>query len=167
MRLPIIEPSELSKEQQSLYEDMRAGIAANFKGFVNIRADGALLGPWNPWIREPKFGKPVWELVKAMVSSPSLPAEVREVAILVTGSHFRSGYELYAHVLVAEGRGLSDEKLATIVAGQRPAGSGTSAGGLGAGVAGTSLDLPGNHPQSSSVDAPAAGCDGRRKSPRR
>src|SRR5437762_2733607 len=120
MRLPIIEPSELSKEQQSLYEDMRAGIAANFKGFVNIRADGALLGPWNPWIREPKFGKPVWELVKAMVSSPSLPAEVREVAILVTGSHFRSGYELYAHVLVAEGRGLSDEKLATIVAGQRP-----------------------------------------------
>jgi 4-carboxymuconolactone decarboxylase len=42
------------------------------------------------------------------------------MAILVTGSHFRSGYELYAHVLVAEQRGLSDEKLATIVAGQRP-----------------------------------------------
>ena len=37
------------------------------------------------------------------------------------GSHFRSGYELYAHVLVAEQRGRSDEKLATIVAGQRPA----------------------------------------------
>jgi len=71
-------------------------------------------------IREPKFGKPVWELVKAMVSNPSLPAAVREVAILVTGAHFRSGYELYAHVAVAENRGLSDEKLATIVAGQRP-----------------------------------------------
>jgi hypothetical protein len=38
----------------------------------------------------------------------------------VTGAHFRSGYELYAHVIVAEGRGLSDEKLETIVAGQRP-----------------------------------------------
>ena len=82
--------------------------------------DGALLGPWNPWIREPRFGKPVWELVKAVASKPLLPAPVREVAILVTGSHFRSGYELYAHVLVAEQRGLSDEKLATIVAGQRP-----------------------------------------------
>jgi alkylhydroperoxidase family enzyme len=120
MRLPIVPPAELSAEQKPLYDDMRQGIAANFQGFVNVRDDGTLLGPWNPWIREPKFGKPVWELVKAMVSNPSLPAAVREVAILVTGAHFRSGYELYAHVAVAENRGLSDEKLATIVAGQRP-----------------------------------------------
>jgi hypothetical protein len=35
---------------------MRHGIAANFQGFVNVRDDGALLGPWNPWIHEPKFG---------------------------------------------------------------------------------------------------------------
>jgi 4-carboxymuconolactone decarboxylase len=120
MRLPIIPPSNLNAEQKPLYDDMRHGIAANFQGFVNVRDDGALLGPWNPWIHEPKFGKPVWELTKAMVSKPSLPAAVREVAILVTGAHFRSGYELYAHVIVAEHRGLSDEKLSTIVAGQRP-----------------------------------------------
>ena len=120
MRLPIVPPSELTAEQKPLFEDMKQGIAANFQGFVNIRSDGALLGPWNPWIHEPKFGKPVWELTKAMVSNPSLPGPVREVAILVTGSHFKSAYELYAHVIVAEHRGLSDEKLATIVAGQRP-----------------------------------------------
>ena len=120
MRLPILDPKELTDEQKPLYDDMRAGIKDHFKGFVNMRDDGALLGPWNPWIREPRFGGPVWELVKAIASNPLLPAPVREVAILVTGSHFRSGYELYAHVLVAEQRGLSDEKLATIVAGQRP-----------------------------------------------
>jgi alkylhydroperoxidase family enzyme len=99
---------------------MKKGIEAHFKGFINIRDDGALLGPWNPWIREPRFGKPVWELVKAVASNPLLPAAVREVAILVTGAHFKSAYELYAHVLVGEQRGLSDEKLSTIVAGQRP-----------------------------------------------
>jgi 4-carboxymuconolactone decarboxylase len=120
MRLPIANPAELSDEQKPLYDDMKKGIEDHFKGFINIRDDGALLGPWNPWIREPKFGKPVWELVKAIASNPVLPAAVREVAILVTGSHFRSAYELYAHVLVAEQRGLSDAKLATIVAGQRP-----------------------------------------------
>src|SRR5258708_1900379 len=120
MRLPIIPPADLSTEQKPLYDDMRQGIAENFQGFVNIRDDGALLGPWNPWIHDPKFGKAVWELTKAMVSQPSLPAPVREVAILVTGAHFRSAYELYAHVIVAERRGLSDEKLSTIVAGQRP-----------------------------------------------
>src|ERR1700712_2209428 len=120
MRLPLIAPADLSAEQKPLYDDMRQGIAANFQGFINVRDDGVLLGPWNPWLHEAKFGKPVWELVKTMVSAPSLPATVREVAILVTGAHFRSGYELYAHVIVAEKRGLSDEKLATIVAGQRP-----------------------------------------------
>jgi 4-carboxymuconolactone decarboxylase len=120
MRLPIIPPAELNAEQKPLYQDMKQGISASFQGFVSIRDDGALLGPWNPWIHEPKFGKPVWELVKAIASKPLLPPAVREVAILVTGAHFRSGYELYAHVIVAEHRGLSDEKLATIVAGQRP-----------------------------------------------
>jgi alkylhydroperoxidase family enzyme len=120
MRLPIIPPANLNSEQKALYEDMRDGIAKHFQGFTNIRDDGALLGPWNPWIHEPQFGKPVWELTKAVASQPSLPPAVREVAILVTGAHFRSAYELYAHVIVAEHRGLSDEKLATIVAGQRP-----------------------------------------------
>ena len=43
-----------------------------------------------------------------------------EIAILVTGAKFRSAYEIYAHVLVAELRGLPDDKIATIVAGQRP-----------------------------------------------
>jgi len=99
VHLPIILPSELNAEQQPLYEDMRSRVAANFRGFVNIRDDGALLGPWNPWIHEPKFGKPVWDPTKIMVSQPSLPAAVREVANLVTGSHFRSGFETYPVLL--------------------------------------------------------------------
>jgi 4-carboxymuconolactone decarboxylase len=47
-------------------------------------------------------------------------APAREVAILVTGTTFHSAYQLYAHVIAAESRGLSDDKLATILAGQRP-----------------------------------------------
>ncbi len=120
MRLPLLPPGELSAEQKPLYEDMRSGIETNFKGFTAIDADGSLCGPWNPWLRFPRFGGPVWELVKALSSSPALPRPVREVAILVTGAHFHSGYELYAHILVAEARGLGDEKIAAIVAGQRP-----------------------------------------------
>ena len=84
MRLPIIPPDKLNAEQKPLYDDMRAGIARSFQGFVNTRDDGALLGPWNPWLHEPKFGKPVWDLVTAIASNPLLPGPVREVAILVT-----------------------------------------------------------------------------------
>ena len=121
MRLPLLSPPDLSPEQQKLPDDMRQGIESNFKGFQAINSDGALIGPWNPWLRFSKFGGPIWELVKALSASPTLPRPVREVAILVTGAHFHSAYELYAHVLIAEARGLPDEKIATIVAGQRPA----------------------------------------------
>ena len=121
MRLPLLSPASLSPEQQKLSEDMRQGIESNFKGFQAINSEGALIGPWNPWLRFSKFGGPIWELVKALSTSPTLPRPVREVAILVTGAHFHSAYELYAHVLIAEARGLPDEKIATIVAAQRPA----------------------------------------------
>src|ERR1700694_3483046 len=99
MRLPIIPPAELNAEQKPLYDDMRDGIAKNFQGFINIRDDGTLLGPWNPWMHEPKLGKPGWGPTKSDGPDPALPANVREVAILVTGAHFKSAYELYAHVI--------------------------------------------------------------------
>jgi 4-carboxymuconolactone decarboxylase len=120
MRLPLLSPAQLSADQRPLYDDMRKGIEANFKGFTAINEAGELIGPWNPWLRFEKFGGPVWELVKSLSTSPKLPKPVREIAILVTGAHFRSAYEIYAHVLVAELRGISDDKIATIVAGQRP-----------------------------------------------
>ena len=120
MRLPLMPPSKLSSEQRPLYDDMRKGIEQNFKGFTAIDDSGRLIGPWNPWLHFPKFGGPVWELVKGLSSSPKLPRPVREIAILVTGAHFHSAYEIYAHVLVAELRGIADDKIATIVAGQRP-----------------------------------------------
>jgi 4-carboxymuconolactone decarboxylase len=126
MRLPLIPPASLSPEQRPLYDDMRKGIESSFTGFKAIGDDGALIGPWNPWLHFPQFGGPVWELVKALSASPKLPKTVREVAILVTGTHFHSGYELYAHILVAELRGLSDDTIATICAGQRPADLGRS-----------------------------------------
>ncbi|HVM77637.1 MAG TPA: 4-carboxymuconolactone decarboxylase [Stellaceae bacterium] len=120
MRLPLLSPSELDSAQRPLYRDMREGIERNFKGFTAIDAAGRLIGPWNPWLRFPKFGGPVWELVKALSTAPGLPRPVREVAILVTGARFHAAYEIYAHVLVAELRGISDAKIATIVAGERP-----------------------------------------------
>jgi len=113
MRLALIPPAELSPERRPLYDDMKRGIESGFQGFKAIGNDGALIGPWNPWLKFAKFGGPVWELVKAspyarLRSSSPARASMR-------------GYEIYAHVLVAELRGLSDEKISTIVAGQRPA----------------------------------------------
>src|SRR3954453_5380275 len=69
MRLPIMNPAELNDAQKPLYDDMKKGIEAHLKGFITIRDDGAFGAPWNPCTREPKFDKPVWELVKAIASN--------------------------------------------------------------------------------------------------
>ena len=48
MRLPLIPPTDLDTEQRHLYDDMRQGIEANFKGFTAIDDGGRLIGPSIP-----------------------------------------------------------------------------------------------------------------------
>lgn len=120
MRLPQLDHASLSGDHRALYEDMKSGIEKNFKGFTAIDERGDLVGPWNPWLSFPKFGGPVWNLVKALADSPALPGPIREIAILVTGTHFNSDYELYAHIHVAALKGLEVDKVRTIVSGHRP-----------------------------------------------
>lgn len=121
MRLPLIPPSQLTAEQKPLYEDMLKGIKAGFGGFETKHADGALMGPWNPWLHEPKIGGAIWSLTKALSERATLPDPCRQIAILVTGAHFHAGYQIYAHVAAAQKDGLSNDTIAAIVAGQRPA----------------------------------------------
>jgi 4-carboxymuconolactone decarboxylase len=121
MRLPQLKKDQLDPIQKRLYDDMKEGIETSFRGITAIDRDGDLIGPWNPWLTYPKIGGPIWDLVKALASDPKLPKPLREIAILVTGARFHSAYEIYAHVLIGEARGLSDDKIATIVSGKRPA----------------------------------------------
>ena len=64
------EPYQLNKQtfrpasQVELYDRRKS-----FQGFKSIAENGALIGPWNPWLHEPKFGKPIWELTKTRRSS--------------------------------------------------------------------------------------------------
>ena len=120
MRLPLIAPADLTAEQKALYDDMRRGIASNFNAFQVEREDGALMGPWNPWLHEPAIGKAIWNLTLAMTANAALPDKVRQIAILVVGARYNAAYELYAHVAVAEKEGMSAERLAALVAGQKP-----------------------------------------------
>src|ERR1700704_4276329 len=120
MRLPLIAPADLTPEQKSLYDAMRKGIASNFNDFKVVREDGALMGPWNPWLHEPGIGKAIWDLTMAMTANASLPDNVRQVVILVVGARYDAAYELYAHVAVAEHEGMSDERLAALVADLKP-----------------------------------------------
>jgi len=120
MRLPLIAPADLSPEQKPLYDDMKTGIASNFNDFKVLADNGALMGPWNPWLHEPVIGKAVWDLTKAMSMQATLPDPVRQIAILVTGAHFDAAYEIYAHIAVAEREKMSATRLSTLCANIKP-----------------------------------------------
>jgi len=120
MRLPLITPADLTPEQKPLYDDMKRGIASNFNAFKVQREDGALMGPWNPWLHEPRIGKAIWDLTLAMTASASLPDNVRQIVILVVGARFDAAYEIYAHIAVAEREGMREQRLATLVANLKP-----------------------------------------------
>ena len=120
MRLPLIAPADLTPEQRPLYDDMRKGIASNFNAFKVEREDGALMGPWNPWLHEPAIGKAIWDFTLAMTANAVLPDNVRQIAILVVGARYDAAYEIYAHIAVAEREGMPAERLATLVADLKP-----------------------------------------------
>lgn len=121
MRAAPFPPAELPADLRPLHDEMDGYIAEHLKGFVSHRADGALVGPFAPMLRFPAFGRAAWTYTKALIDNAKLPKPAHEVAILATGAVFNSRYELYAHERVADGVGLSAEKIATIAAGQRPA----------------------------------------------
>jgi len=122
MRLNLIPPADLTSEQRPLYEDMKAGISAKYSGFTTIRDDGTVLGPWSAWLHEPELGTAIWGVTKAMTRFRYLPEVARQIVILVVGAHFKADYEVYAHSTVARAAGISEEQLATITGGTRPAG---------------------------------------------
>lgn len=66
MRLAPIAPKDLSPQQLALHNAMKASIEKYLGGFIWQRADGALIGPFNPLLHFPQFGKPILELFRAL-----------------------------------------------------------------------------------------------------
>jgi 4-carboxymuconolactone decarboxylase len=120
MRLPLVPPSSLSSEQKGLYDDIMGVVNENFGSFVTAREDGALIGPFNPMLHFPAFGRAAWAMNKTMYEHTRLPKSVLQIAVLVTGTRLGARYQIYGHEHLAESAGVPAAKIATIVAGERP-----------------------------------------------
>lgn len=121
MRLPIIAKSQLTAEQQPLFELLSTGIRDHLPGFTTQTPDGSLIGPFSVMLHYPAYGKPLWDLFLALNARSVLPKATREIVILSTAARFGAIYELYSHEAVAAQSGLAASKIRTIAAGERPA----------------------------------------------
>lgn len=121
MRLPPIPPDQLAGDQRDFHDEAVALIAGKFpSNFKTRREDGALLGPWTAWVREPAIGRASQALIASIARLGALSPRVHEIVILTVGAHFEAAYELYAHCALARDATLTDRQIATLCAGRRP-----------------------------------------------
>ena len=120
MRIPVIPPSEITPEQKSLFDQFTKRVGSNYAAFTTTRKDGALLGPWAVWLKVPKTGEAIRQLIETIEKMPGLQKPTVQAVILTTGAHFNAAYELYAHAAVAASSGLSESQIALLAAGEIP-----------------------------------------------
>ena len=122
-RLPPIAPERLDPEQKAFHDASVQIIGTKFSGgFATRDADGALIGPWSVWIRDPDVGHAARTLTSAIAALDGLPKRAHEIVILTMGARFNAAYELYAHCVVAREAGLTERQIAALCAGHKPDG---------------------------------------------
>jgi 4-carboxymuconolactone decarboxylase len=89
---------------------------------VREGARPSLDGPFNALLRSPEMGNLAQTLGEYLRFRASMPARLRELAILLTARHWVAQFEWHAHAPLARAAGLADTVIDDIHAGRRPAG---------------------------------------------
>jgi 4-carboxymuconolactone decarboxylase len=98
--------AELTPEQQQQYE--------RIKRARQPRADGQFGGPFDPWIRSPEVAQRAMSLGNFIWERTSVGRRIVELAIIVTGRHWRSNVEWVAHARMAREQGVSDDVIQAV-----------------------------------------------------
>lgn len=118
-RLPLAERSAVTGAKLELFDRFVAEAVpwAQRLGFVMQSPDGALIGPFNPFLESPEISASFWDYQLAEERHTTLSGRERQVVILAVGAVWRARYELYAHAAAAETAGLSPEQVDTLATG--------------------------------------------------
>ncbi|HEY5646369.1 MAG TPA: carboxymuconolactone decarboxylase family protein, partial [Pseudomonadales bacterium] len=73
------------------------------------RPDGQFGGPFDAWIRSPEVAQRAMSLGNFIWERTSVGRRIVELAIIVTGRHWKSNVEWVAHARMAREQGVSEE----------------------------------------------------------
>jgi 4-carboxymuconolactone decarboxylase len=82
---------------------------------------GGLRGPFEVWLRSPQLCDRAQKLGEFCRFGSALPPHLSELAILLTGRHWRAQYEFFAHSRLARQAGIPDAVIDAIRLGESPA----------------------------------------------
>jgi len=107
-RLAPLDFENLTPAQQTVVDKMLSG------------PRGGMRGPFESLLRSPELCDRVQHLGAFCRFGSSLPADVSELAILITGKHWTAQFEFWAHARLAREAGLPDDIIEAIRTGATP-----------------------------------------------
>jgi 4-carboxymuconolactone decarboxylase len=107
-RLPELPRDAMTDEQQRIHDEIMSG------------PRGRVEGPLKIWLHSPGLAEVAQKLGAYMRFGSRLPPQLSELAIIVTGAHYKAEYEWYAHVRFAHEAGISEAVTEAIRKGKVP-----------------------------------------------
>ena len=107
-RLPALPLEQMSPDQRAVAEEIVSG------------PHGRIVGPHPAWLRSPELARRARALSEFIRFQSSVPKHLLELAILVTGRHWKAEFEYWAHAKLARQAGVADAVIDAIAAGRRP-----------------------------------------------
>jgi nitroreductase/alkylhydroperoxidase family enzyme len=120
-RLIPLAPDQLDAAQRRLYDAVLASPRGQGRARqLVLREDGTLSGPFDAWLRSPVVGEHLERVGMALRTDTLLPANAREITVLVVARAWAADFEWWVHGLVARSVGVSEEAIEAIGQGRRP-----------------------------------------------
>lgn len=107
-RFKPISHDQMSPEQRKVHDAVVAG------------PRGKMVGPIQVWLTNPELAEKAQELGAFCRYGTSLSGRLSELAILITGAHWKAGYEWHVHAPIGLKAGLDPKALESIRRGDRP-----------------------------------------------
>jgi 4-carboxymuconolactone decarboxylase len=108
-RLAPLDLNNLTPEQQPVADDIRSG------------PRGGLRGPFEAWLRSPGLADPAQRVGAYCRYNSSIPTDLNELAIIMTGKHWKAQFEFWAHARLALEAGLDPAIVEAVRTGAKPA----------------------------------------------
>jgi 4-carboxymuconolactone decarboxylase len=108
-RLAPLDLNNLTPEQQPVADAIRSG------------PRGGLRGPFEAWLRSPGLADPAQRVGAYCQYNSSIPTDLNELAIIMTGKHWKAQFEFWAHARLALEAGLDPAIVEAVRTGAKPA----------------------------------------------
>jgi len=107
-RLAPLDLNALTPEQKTVADAIMSG------------PRGGLRGPFEPWLRSPGLADHAQKLGEHVRFGTSLPRDLSELAIILTGKRWKAQFEFWAHARLAKEAGLDEAIIEAVRLGTPP-----------------------------------------------